>query len=268
MRTLLDILARTRLHAALAGLLLATAGMPVAGAPPRRDVAASRDVQLAVQAKQALLKDPALAKLNLGVSVRQGIATVYGAVPDADLARRAVLCVGQVDGILRVQNSIRVETAEAPAAAPPRRDARLPGAEAPPARDLVAPDAGRVHNSLTPPSSLAILGRTAAPTLSVTPPLLLPTGSGPAPARPSSSPTSASSPLAEAVDLVRRKDERYRAIRPEVYGKVVILRGTYSQGALLYTLAREIAKVPGVECVVVDNQRPDPTQARPASSGR
>ena len=50
---------------------------------------------------------------------------------------------------------------------------------------------------------------------------------------------------------MRRLDARYRGLRAELHGRVVILRGSVSRGEDAMDLARAVAQVPGVERVVL-----------------
>src|SRR2546423_1505766 len=65
--------------------------------------------KMTLQARQLLRKDEALASVNLGVSVREGIATVWGTVPSKELARHVEERLRQVKGVTQVRSTIRVE---------------------------------------------------------------------------------------------------------------------------------------------------------------
>lgn len=54
-----------------------------------------------------------------------------------------------------------------------------------------------------------------------------------------------------AVERLRRLDARYRGLRVQMTGRVVFLRGTVARGEDAMDLAQAIAKVPGVERVVL-----------------
>ena len=68
-----------------AALLVLLAGSGTAAA----DDGVLRDCTLTVRARQALLQDSTLAPLNLGVTVRAGVATLWGETPSAWVGRRA-----------------------------------------------------------------------------------------------------------------------------------------------------------------------------------
>jgi hypothetical protein len=76
----------------------------------------------------------------------------------------------------------------------------------------------------------------------VTPPL--------SPSRPAS--PGGAGGLTEAVERLQQQDARFRRIRPEVRGDTVFLRGSVARWEDLFELARGIARLPGVERVVLD----------------
>src|SRR5688572_24871811 len=91
----------------LVALLLAGSGGHAVSPFDRFD---TRDVQIALHVRKALMQEPTLARLNLGVSVRRGEATLWGTVPTWDLADRALRIAGKVRGVYFVRNELRVET--------------------------------------------------------------------------------------------------------------------------------------------------------------
>ena len=80
------------------------------------DDAALRDCVLTARARQVLLQDNVLAPLNLGVSVRSGVATLWGQVPTVGLGRRAEDKTRKVPGIREVHSELRIERADDPVA--------------------------------------------------------------------------------------------------------------------------------------------------------
>src|SRR5262245_41730962 len=75
------------------------------------------DCQLALFARDKLLADEVLGPLNLGVTVRAGVATLWGTVPSPALAHRAQERIRGVPGLAQVRNDLRIssldeETAE------------------------------------------------------------------------------------------------------------------------------------------------------------
>src|SRR5262249_3379761 len=79
-----------------------------ARAGPPGDKIDPRDVEIALHARMALSKEAELAKLHLGVIVRQGEATVWGVAPTWELAERALKTVEKVPGVLSVRNQVRL----------------------------------------------------------------------------------------------------------------------------------------------------------------
>jgi hypothetical protein len=80
----------------------------------------------------------------------------------------------------------------------------------------------------------------------------------PAPAALTSGPSTETRPrppsgeeIVLAVERLRRLDARYRGLRAELHGRVVILRGEVARGEDATDLARAVAGVPGVERVVL-----------------
>jgi BON domain len=249
------------LRALAAGLFLAV----TAGAGPGPVETVPRDLRLTVAARRALGKDQALASLNLGVSVRGGVADLWGTVPTPALAERAVQRVREVQGMTAIRNELSVvprsEAAEdvpkeasaasegppagalagltgTPGPAPGLPSSQAPTPTKPPApagldtavslgRPIAAPEAARAG-----PRPLAELGR----------PVALPNGPRPA---------VAPQDPAAAVDQLRRGDPRFRRLRPEVRGGVVTVRGAVRRGPDLMAFATAASRLPGVERVLL-----------------
>jgi hypothetical protein len=62
-----------------------------------------------MNARQALRQDRELKAFNIGVQVRDGVATLWGPLPSDDAVRRALRVVAQVEGIGRVRSDLSVE---------------------------------------------------------------------------------------------------------------------------------------------------------------
>jgi hypothetical protein len=216
-----------------------------------------------VAARRALAQDAELAGLNVGVTVRGGVADVWGSVPSAALAGRVAERVRQIPGLAAVRCELAVvprpEAAErppdeAPPAATERAapaDGALTGRAGPPgvapARPASEPSSPRVS-----PSAAVTLGPPAAapdspgagprPLAGLGRPVALPndTGKGTAPPDP-----------AAAVEQLRRGDGRFRGLRPEVRGGVVTVGGAVRRGEDLMAFARAVSRLPGVERVLL-----------------
>jgi hypothetical protein len=66
------------------------------------------------------------------------------------------------------------------------------------------------------------------------------------------SPGGSATRLAEAVERLQQQDLRFRRIRPEVRGDTVFLRGWVARWEDLFDLAKGIARLNGVERVVLE----------------
>jgi osmotically-inducible protein OsmY len=95
--------------ASFAGLL-ALALLPLRAADPRSPSAdyPNPDTQLTFKARGALRDADGLTFLNLGVRIHRGVATLWGSVPTAELAQRAVETVRLVPGVTTVKNELAV----------------------------------------------------------------------------------------------------------------------------------------------------------------
>src|SRR5262245_36029087 len=67
-----------------------------------------RDVEITLHVRQALMQDRELGPLNLGVSVLYNQATLWGGVPNRELADRALRIVEDVRGVYQVKDDLRV----------------------------------------------------------------------------------------------------------------------------------------------------------------
>ena len=78
--------------------------------PPAFTLDRIRDLAASVRARRSLKDDPALAGLNLGISVEDGVASVWGPVPSDAVGRRAVVLLESVRGIRAVRSNFYTET--------------------------------------------------------------------------------------------------------------------------------------------------------------
>jgi hypothetical protein len=229
----------------LPALLLAASLAPRA---PAADDAGLRDCQVTLRARRVLLQDETLAPLNLGVSVRDGSAAVWGLVPTPELADRAVERVRRVPGILEVRRQISVVRATDPMLEHLSRPASQ-GDEFPVAALNRPPAALASRAPAVPPTRLPADG------IAVMPAITLPGPSSPPAA-------AAATDLFNAVERLRRgphgADPRYLRVHTQVQGGVVRLGGTVHRWEDLFELARKISHLPGVERVVLENVRAVP----------
>jgi osmotically-inducible protein OsmY len=204
---------------------ISAGALTVAGAEPPAATAPNDDT-LTLRAKKALWDNPALVKLNLGVRVRNGTATLHGPVPFAVLAEQAVSCVRSVSGIREVISELYVVPADNPLAqaikepvTARRTDETNDG---PRARGSPAPDV-RLPFEPSPLPNPAMQ------------PVVQPV---PTPAKPV--------PLIEQIAQMRDRDLRFAGIRIEVRGGQVTLRGTVARSQDAWEFARGVRALPGV----------------------
>jgi hypothetical protein len=262
--------------------------------PSRPAEFTARDLELMLRATRLLLEDEDLAKLPLGVSVRDRVATLWGTVPTKEIAQRAEDRLKQLLGLAAVRSQLHIDGDAGPAAQAPR----VGVFERPPLSEPVVPrPVPRVQRSLVhrPSEHGPVLGQEmlwhpaerhpAAPIMQFTPaPVGLLPGAdkefagndarrfspraatlGDMPSLSLMSP-SASAPaleappagLAEAIETLRLQDDRFRRIKPELRGQVVHLRGTVARWDHLYDLARMVARLRGVERVVLEDIHTNP----------
>jgi hypothetical protein len=254
--------ARAALPVLLAVLLLRAPPVQ-AGAVPGYLDGVGGDTLLTLSARRTLVADADLAPLNIGVSVHWGVATLWGAVPSPALAGRAADLLRRQPQFREVRNTLLIV---------PRT---------PPPGDDIAPDTpAAVTGGSAPGGELAAMpgtrGPTAAQPLSTASPpgddapritLGQPTAgeaAGPHPlsdaaatlGKPAAIPHPAQgADLADAVERLRRGDDRFGQVRPEVRGRVILLRGGRPDRLDVMAFAQAVARLPGVERVVVE---PDP----------
>ncbi len=72
------------------------------------DFEPGRDFLQTIQARKALLDDPQLARLNLGIQVQAGVAKLWGPVPTLELSQRAEQKLRSLIELLDVRNDLIV----------------------------------------------------------------------------------------------------------------------------------------------------------------
>jgi len=211
------------------------------------DDAALRDCVLAARARQALVQDSALAPLNLGVSVRTGVATIWGQVPSAGLGRRAEDKIRKVAGIREVHSELRIGRGDDPTAEFMR--SAIAASQRPAPESFLAP---------SPPAAPAYLTRrwvedTAPPPPGGGPGILLLAPIVGSASAPLASPRT--DDLAEMVERMRQADPRFGRLSAQVQGGLVRLSGTVSRDGDAMDLAQVLSRIPGVERVVIGDVR-------------
>ncbi len=243
-----------------------------------------QDIRHTLLARKVLEDDPALATLNLGVKVENRVATLWGPVPSLELGGRAAERLRGRSEFRDVRNDLyfAVNDLFGNLPSPPlflpeppaevRRPAPPPGK--PPTPDFrpamatisllhpiqveeKLPTYGRVR---PPAGSHGVL--LARPTLAKQPPgkqapiVPFPTKDKVLPGvivlRPELPP--AEKTLEQSLREIHRGQERFHRIHLEVQGSRVILRGRPAESETLHDLARHVARVPGVERVLVQEK--------------
>jgi BON domain len=207
-------------------------------APARTAYDGVRDLEIQVRARRALFEDAELAPLNLGVTVQNGVAVVWGPVSSPEMSAKALRTVENVRGVFKVRSEMYVSTTagllpqpglqalpDAPeqtsSALPDRRTGTLPFF---PGRLTTK----RIDELSGLPKPVTLLTPVVAP-----------------------EDEAASGDVAGALERIRARDERYRSVRFELKNGAIYLRGGKPENVMAF--AQAISKVPGVERVVLQN---------------
>jgi osmotically-inducible protein OsmY len=119
--------------------------LPSPGQPQNR---VSDDLVLALRARHALLQDEVLAGQTVGVTVRNRVAILWGAVSSTSIALRAENCIRNLPGLIAIRSELAID----PSARSPH-DPALPGSKVPlpPSRQVQAELAHRRSEQASPP---------------------------------------------------------------------------------------------------------------------
>ena len=208
-------------RAAIAGVIGCAALTAAGGADPPAAVS-SNDGAVTLRAKKALWDNPTLLKLNLGVRVQNGVATLHGPIPHAALAEQAISSVRGVAGVRDVVSELYVVNPDSPLAQAIKDPvtARRPNVSADamtrPPFDAVQP----VESDRPGTTPQTLLPPVAAPTTSV--------------------------PLIEQIAQLRDRDQRFAEIRIEIRSGQVTLRGTVARSQDAWDFVRLVRGLPGV----------------------
>jgi hypothetical protein len=217
---------------------------------PPSQASTKNDLATAIRVHRALERDEQLAprKLNLNVKAKGGFTRLSGPVPSEEVRRRVVQVAAQVPGVLQVRGDdlyvakphektrppvlpsedekpTRTQSASPnPAsAAPGALTGREPATAAPPRITLRAPEAVPGATSSPKPAVLTAQPRAPSPTPS----------------------------LEAAIEELRGRDARFRAIRTEVQGTMVRVFAGNADGECVMAFAQALTRLPGVERVAV-----------------
>lgn len=241
-------------------------------------VAPDADALLALNARAALAADPALADLNLLVSVVDHVAVVGGPIPDAALEGRIAAVLEKLPGLTTVKVSCWVPAAEDPLREMVGR--RLKTTNAPPPVDTMPPVLGirnfapPAHDARTPRPAETVTVQRMVPTpnmatflLSPVPtvgtsvtPLPMPVASAAVPPAtyptipPPAVPTTPTDPAVELAPLLanlREREPRFSGLTVALKGGTAIITGTAGGAADAWDLASALRSAAGVDRVVV-----------------
>jgi hypothetical protein len=238
----------TVLVAALVLIGFAPAGEPPAWVPEivRQDNCDVLDLDLALRARESLARDPALAGLNLVISVRSRVATLRGIMTATEVEAQARACLRTVSGLTDVKSELHCEAPETPQ----RRQLALGPIQVrvPIAEPIIIQ---------APRTQAALVRRHPEDGWTPSPPLAWRPGTS------SNSPEkmrsgSQNQSLREAIDALRLGDWRFREITADMHGHTVSLKGRVYRFEHAAELAQAIARLPGVERVLLDQVRVDP----------
>ena len=242
-------------------LLLSRAGLPAClrAADPPAAVTAGKpdrsvdDLKLTGLARKALYQDKRLAGLNTGVTVQQGVATLWGRLTSADVAQQALDRLRQVPGIVRVVDTTKIVPPADPLMTQVvealREQGVQPESPVAPATVTTAKVTGNKSEWEPRPEPEPRWVAGSVPTRTT---VLRPAG-GPAPAvlsKPEPIPDT-STDLDATWDRLRKKDTRFQAVVLESHAGMVRISGSVARLADAWELADLLAELPGVKQVVV-----------------
>jgi hypothetical protein len=202
-----------------------------------------RDWVLTNQARRVLQKDELLAAQNVGVTVKDRVATFWGTLPSKDAARRAEESLKKIAGVAAVVNECRIVPSDPVPQAVADAVNRI--------REQGGDDAG----SAAPPASP--FTTTTRPQVVAKPPVET-VGSSPSPPPavllapvPADRPPPADAP--DALERVRRSEPRFKDVRLEAKGGLVKIGGTVPRMKDAWDLAERLNALPGVNQVILGN---------------
>ncbi len=219
-------------------MILFLASAMAAHAGPSRIIGGDteRDLRHTMQARQLLADEPDLAGLNIGVSVQNRVATLWGPVPSAEAAFRAELVVKTMFELTAVRNELFVSELVEPKRTPlrienPPKQKQLP--------EVIPPKLPDLRSMSGAPGVLT--GSEKRPSL---PPILgLPQAETPSASR--------DEQLTAAVLRVLSEKAMYRDVQFIVKDGRVYLRTLSSDMDALQAASREVSLLPNVAGVTL-----------------
>jgi osmotically-inducible protein OsmY len=231
--------------------------MSAADGPPAAKLHDARDIHVALRCRRAVGQDSELARYAVCVTVRQGVAVLWGRLPDERLVRRAVEIVQRVPGVFQVRSEVAVGPVEPdrnetpnlprpisiPVIRQPSQSTEAISRHEPRSRGVLA---GSPRNPKPAHAEAAWLGRPEPRRKSEDDPasaaVLLP----PRPAE-------IKGDVMSAVARLISGDVRFAGIRGEERNGVVTLSGSPANVEQVLDLARQVSRLQGVKEVVVEN---------------
>jgi hypothetical protein len=206
-----------------------------------------RDVQQTIQARRLLAADADLQEHNLGVIVRDRVATLWGPAPSAEVAFRAELCLRTMIELVEIRNELFVSDLIEPIRRRLKTDNAiqiLPDWTTPPTQNERRP-------ILQAPIPIKAPEATAdkRPTLPELPPIPLPE-LGPPQIEPDVS-GNRDQRLLEAVGTALQSNDRFRAVLFSVKEGRVSLKMTEPDTSILHEAAQAVSRLPNVAAVLV-----------------
>jgi osmotically-inducible protein OsmY len=212
----------------------------------------TRDMQIVLRVRRALMKDEMLATQNVGVIVRDGVATLWGPLTSADEIRRALKTAGEVRGVQSVRCELYIAKGTRPL--PPvfvLPETTTPDRAAP--TDALA-SAGQ-ETILTrrnrTPSHLPAPDNGPPPTPSRTALLLTPVPIDAAANEPTTVMAARTEGVPAAIDRLQKADARFGQIDAEWRDGTIVLHGKRKDASAAMAFARLLSEVPGVDRVVL-----------------
>ena len=222
------------------------------------------DVLQTYEARKALLRDPSLGPLNLGVRVKSRVAVLWGPVPSAAVAGQAVSLLEKLPGLIAVRNELEIDPElnfspqYLPETLPESRVPKKPGNHLSPAtlttRSLDKKEADAQRRAKEPKA-----GEQSLPVVAV-PPTTIPGMPDhreievvlPSLRIPVAEPEMAKNPT-EAIAALQ-KDGRFAAIQVRLEAGLATVVGDANMSSSLYEFARLVSRIPGINRVVVQER--------------
>ncbi len=224
-------------------VLAAAFGLCVGEVASAGEPSADNDAAATLAARKALHDDDQLAGLSLGVSVKDGVATIWGLVPTDSSARRVERRVKSIAGVREVRGDLHVQANDD---LPARDRDRIAKAEA----DFPAPVVIDSPIAMPPPrrgrlteaKELLDPDALAAKSADSTRPVADPFTERLVAFKPDPSPE---------IAKLWRSDKRYAGVQFEVKQGIVKLSGTFESWNDLWPFADAVSLMEGVERVVI-----------------